>query len=118
MNNVFKDFRFIKRKLRFIINKLFYKDYASNKNKLGKLNSILDDVGQKMEYLKGSHKLYNTSFNKIFKNDDQLLDNYEKISLIGKKGTCYFFDGNGLHRGNRNQSYTRDILAITYRYLD
>jgi hypothetical protein len=236
MNNVFKDFRFIKRKLRFIINKLFYKDYTSNKNKLGKLNSILDDVkkhgiskcenfveknllntlilefekivskkeitdrnqvqldpqdgldspiyknffynneifdllgknylmtnnfdksaggkrifpmkpkefanyqwhhdgeyrcfkifillndlddvGQKMEYLKGSHKLYNTSFNKIFKNDDQLLDNYEKISLIGKKGTCYFFDGNGLHRGNRNQSYTRDILAITYRYLD
>lgn len=78
----------------------------------------LDEDGQKMEYLKGTHRLLNTSYNRTFKNDDQIFKNYEKISLIGRKGTCYFFDGNGLHRGNRNQSYVRDILTITYRNID
>ena len=77
----------------------------------------IDENGQKMEYLKETHKLLNSHFNKTLKNDDPILKKYEKISLIGKKGTCYFFDGNGIHRGNRNKSYIRDILSITYRSL-
>lgn len=79
------------------------------------LLSDIDEDGQKMEYLKGTHKLLNSHYNKTLKNDDSIIKKYEKISVIGKKGTCYFFDGNGLHRGNRNNSYIRDILSITYR---
>ena len=82
------------------------------------LLSDLDEKGQKMEYLIGTHKLLNSHYNKVLRSDNPIIQKYKKISLIGKKGTCYFFDGNGLHRGNRNKSYPRDILAITYRTLD
>lgn len=82
------------------------------------LLSDLDENGQKMEYLKKTHKFYNSKHNKILDKNDDLINKYEKISLIGKKGTCYFFDGNGFHRGNRNLSYVRDILSITYRSND
>jgi hypothetical protein len=81
------------------------------------LLSDIDEEGQKMEYLMGTHKLLNSSYNKILKSNDPIVKKYKKVSLIGKKGTCYFFDGNGIHRGNRNNSYPRDILAITYRTL-
>ena len=79
------------------------------------LLSDLDESGQKMEYLKGTHKLLNSHHNKILNKEDEIISKYERVSLIGKKGDCYFFDGNGLHRGNRNNSYIRDILSITYR---
>lgn len=80
------------------------------------LLSDLDKNGQKMTYLKKSHKLWNGKQNKILDDDDKLIDKFEKFDLIGKKGTCYFFDGNGFHRGNRNESYVRDILNINYEF--
>ncbi len=81
------------------------------------LLSDINEDGQKMQYLQGTHKLLNSHFNKTLKNEDPIINKYKKVSVIGKKGTCYFFDGNGLHRGNRNNSYIRDTLAITYRTL-
>ena len=83
-----------------------------------KIFILLNDIGeegQKMEYLMGTHKLFNSHYNKILKSSDPFIKKYKKVSLSGKKGTCYFFDRNGIHRGNRNKSYPRDTLAITYR---
>lgn len=73
--------------------------------------------GQKMDYLPGTHKSFNSHHNKILDKNNILLNKKNKISLIGNPGDCYIFDGNGFHRGNRNNSYIRDIITIQYRVL-
>ena len=81
---------------------------------------LLTDInldGQKMDYLLRSHKSLNSNYNKILKDNDKILSKKSKISLIGNPGDCYIFDGNGFHRGNRNNSYIRDIITIQYRIL-
>ena len=39
------------------------------------------------------------------------------MEMTGKCGTCFFFDGNGIHRGNRNNSYLRDTIIIEFQLI-
>ncbi len=95
-----------------------YQWHHDDKIKSFKFYLLLTDMnegGQKTEYLVKTHKLLNTLKNKIISDDDPIIKKYEKKEMIGKKGTCFFFDGNGIHRGNRNESYTRDTIIIEYQ---
>ena len=78
----------------------------------------MTEKGQKTEYLLKSHKLINTLKKKNFNDDDPIIKQYDKKEMIGKKGTCFFFDGNGIHRGNRNESNTRDTIIIEYQLIN
>ena len=97
-----------------------YQWHHDDKIKSFKFYLLLSDMnenGQKTEYLTKTHKLFNTPKNKIFNDNDPILSKYEKKAMTGKRGTCYFFDGNGIHRGNRNESYIRDTIIIEFQLI-
>ena len=97
-----------------------YQWHHDDKIKSFKFYLLLTDMkndGQKTEYLLKTHKLFNAMENKIMRDDDPMLKKYKKTEMIGKKGTCFFFDGNGIHRGNRNESYVRDTIIIEYQLV-
>ena len=50
MLNVLKDLRLIKRKFSHIVNKFTYREFHSNKEKLGKFNKIIDEVNKYGSY--------------------------------------------------------------------
>ena len=97
-----------------------YQWHHDGKIKSFKFYMLLTDIeknGQKTEYLLKTHKLFNNSKNKILSDNDPLLKKYEKMEMTGKCGTCFFFDGNGIHRGNRNNSYLRDTIIIEFQLI-
>lgn len=97
-----------------------YQWHHDGKIKSLKFYMLLTDIeknGQKTEYLLKTHKLFNSSKNKILSDNDPLLRKYEKMEMIGKCGTCFFFDGNGFHKGYRNNSYSRDIITIEFQMV-
>lgn len=89
---------------------------------------LLTDVtlqDQYMSFQKGSHSLYH-SYEKTVKNDRfteaevAAIPNLEKFDCIGKAGTVFIFDANGIHRGHRSMGAIRDTVINQYtagRYL-
>jgi hypothetical protein len=97
-----------------------YQWHHDGKIKSFKFYLLLTDMktdGQKTEYLLKTHKLFNTMKNKVMVDDNPILKNFNKMEMVGKKGTCFFFDGNGIHRGNRNESYLRDTIIIEHQLI-
>ena len=89
---------------------------------------LLTDVTEKdqyMSYMKGSQKIYHslerTSINDRFTEDEvKSLAGLQEFHCLGKAGTVFIFDSNGLHRGNRSLGATRDSLITNYtagRYI-
>lgn len=89
-----------------------------------KAQILLTDVGadgQRMTYLKGSHRTYyshwrgkgmGSRFEQDVTKDAKLAAHI--VDVVGPAGTITLFDTNGLHSGNRNNSYTRDTLTFYY----
>ena len=89
---------------------------------------LFTDVGEEdqfMTYIKGSHqRFYNLERcrNSRFTEDeiDRLFTGFERMKCIGKAGTIFLFDSNGMHRGNRSLSRYRDSLITSFnagRYI-
>jgi len=111
-----------------------YSSFQWHHDGLGKkLNMmiLLTDVnqnGQKMTYLKGSH-LKHRSFKECFHSrvsDTEINEILNKnkfnqiVECTGKAGDVFIFDANGFHSGNRNNSAIRDTIVIQFtagRYL-
>ena len=101
----------------------------------------LNDVDEKngpFEYLIGSHRLSVWKFKRLFawhrtrtKNpnsgdffdkahfrDDEatdVLQRFPRVTVTGKTGTLFLFDGRGIHRGRTLESGTRVIMYNGYR---
>ncbi|HLF70684.1 MAG TPA: ankyrin repeat domain-containing protein [Dehalococcoidia bacterium] len=88
-----------------------------------KIMVLLTDVGkndQYMSYVIGSHRLYHPHRTYI---DNKLsltpyrkqLGEFEYFKATGKAGDAFFFDPNGIHRGNRNPgATTRDAYILEF----
>ena len=95
-----------------------YQWHYDGKIKSLKFYMLLTDIenGQKTEYLK-THKLFNSSKNKILSDNDPLLRKYEKMEMIGKCGTCFFFDEMVFTEVTGNNSYSRDTIIIEFQMV-
>lgn len=89
-----------------------------------KAQILLTDVvpeGQRMTFMKGSHRNYYSHWRgngegSRFELDVATRPELETrlVNVAGQAGTVTLFDTNGLHSGNRNNSATRDTLTIYY----
>ena len=87
-----------------------------------KLMIILTDVeenDQYMTYIRGSHNVFH-SYPQFLKNTLDFdycrtyLSDIESVKTIGRAGDAFFFDSNGMHRGNRSRGRVRDALFIEF----
>ncbi|MEM7203075.1 MAG: phytanoyl-CoA dioxygenase family protein [Planctomycetota bacterium] len=101
-----------------------YGSFGWHHDSLGKRVSvmlILTDVGeddQHMTYLKGTHNIVHP-LSKSYRNWTNQMDQfsaYEPIKCTGKAGTLFFFNPNGMHRGNRRETVVRDSVVTSYCY--
>ena len=90
------------------------------KRKQVKVLILLTDVqedGQRMDYLPGTHKIWH---GRVWTNKDseftsESVRKYgEPVHCAGPAGTVVIFDTNGLHRGNRNLGARRDVWFFHY----
>lgn len=89
-----------------------------------KAQILLTDVaadGQRMTFLKGTHKNYYSHWRGKGDGSRFELDVASQphlaasaVNAAGPAGTVNLFDTNGLHSGNRNNSATRETLTIYY----
>ena len=101
-----------------------YQWHHDTRGKQLKLMVLLSDVapdGQRMRYVRGSHRRF-YSHSRLYGAgsrfehdvrghpipDDQIAD------VAGPAGTVAFFDTNGLHTGTRNGTAARDTVTVTY----
>lgn len=84
------------------------------------LTPVLPD-GQRMKYLRGTHRGYygyDRMSGKGSRFEDDLkarpIAQDQVLEVVGPAGTVAIFDANGLHSGNRNQSQRRDTLTFVY----
>lgn len=80
----------------------------------------LTSEGQVMSYVRGSHALRH-SYRMFFRNDVELarcetaLGKLEIVETTGRAGDVFFFDSNGIHRGNRrSDAPVRDTFFVEY----
>lgn len=101
-------------------------DYSSfqwhhdNKRKQIKMMILLTDVaptGQRMDYLPRTQKLWHRHFSSAetrFSNGEITRYGSPPMPCCGPAGTVILFNTNGIHRGNRNLTETRDIWVHCY----
>jgi ectoine hydroxylase-related dioxygenase (phytanoyl-CoA dioxygenase family) len=85
------------------------------------LSEVTED-DQRMTYLKGSHRFFHNFTHTVrssFKQREvramrEKGKQLEPFECTGKPGDVILFDGNGLHRGNRNTGRTRDTFMVRY----
>jgi hypothetical protein len=80
----------------------------------------LDETDQVMSYVKGSHQLFHP-YKMFFRNSADLryckkaLGSVEILQTTGRAGDVFFFDSNGVHRGNRRrEARVRDTFFVEY----
>ncbi len=87
-----------------------------------KMMILLSDVGengQRMSYVNGTHKILHP-YERFLKNTldfeycQKHVEQAEITDTIGSAGDVFFFDSNGMHRGNRTLAATRDAVFVEY----
>lgn len=80
----------------------------------------LTSEGQVMSYVRRSHRLRH-AYRMFFRNDVELeacesaLGKLEIVETTGRAGDVFFFDSNGIHRGNRRpDAPVRDTFFVEY----
>lgn len=90
------------------------------KRKQVKIMLLLTDVqedGQRMDYLAGTHKIWH---GRVWTDKDSqytseaMMKYGEPVHCAGPAGTVVIFDTNGLHRANRNLEARRDVWFFVY----
>ena len=73
----------------------------------------LEEDGQTLDYIPGTHTMTHvfTSYDESRFNSSTISQYGTPIKSTGKAGTVIFIDTNGLHRGNRNESYPRALWS-------
>lgn len=99
----------------------WHHDTRGRQVKIMVLLNDLDERGQCMRYVKGSHGRYYTHdrmYGQGSRFEDDFAANpvsdYETVKVFGPAGTAAIFDTNGLHCGNRNDVGKRDTLTYCY----
>lgn len=84
----------------------------------------VDEDGQHFTFIKGSHKRRSHLFDHKSRISDEVANLYPKdcfVHGIGPAGSVVLFNTNGIHRGTRRLTYTRENLTVNFntghRYL-
>ena len=84
------------------------------------LTDVAED-GQRMQYLRGSHRRFYT-YDRMYGPGSRYERDFQRrpprpedvVDVVGPAGTVAVFDTNGLHSGNRNGGARRDTLIFYF----
>jgi len=76
------------------------------------LLSDLTENDTHMEFARGSHRDQQPSYDRTRIDQQAVPREFEIVHLIGKKGTLFVFDTEGLHRGAYHQETRREIFHV------
>ena len=65
-----------------------------------------------MEFAKGSHRQRQPSYDRTRIDQDAVTREFEIVHVVGKKGTLFVFDTEGLHRGAYHSDTHREIFHV------
>lgn len=74
--------------------------------------SDLAETDTHMEFAKGSHRAQQPSYDRTQIDQDAVLREFEIVHVVGKKGTLFIFDTEGLHRGAYHRDTRREIFHV------
>jgi|KBSSwiStaDraftv2_1062776.scaffolds.fasta_scaffold445326_2 hypothetical protein len=76
------------------------------------LLSDLTEHDTHMEFASGSHDARQPSYDRTQIDQDAVTREFKIVHVVGKKGTLFLFDTEGLHRGSYHQNTGREIFHV------
>jgi hypothetical protein len=94
----------------------WHHDTKRKQVKIMLLLSEVAPVGQRMDYIPGTHPIYHrfSGYEDTRFTSDYVRRFREPVRCAGPAGTVILFDTNGIHRGNRNAGARRDVCIFNY----
>jgi len=97
----------------------WHHDMEDRQLKVLLLLTDIDEQDQYMNYVKGTHTVFN-SYQRFFKNNldfeyyKNIISDLKISKTTGKAGDLFIFDSNGMHRGIRSNGRVRDAYFIEF----
>lgn len=97
----------------------WHHDMEDKQMKAMVLLTDVDEEGQCMTYVRGSHRAFHP-YERFLRNDLDFdycggyLPRIDIVKATGRAGDVYLFDSNGMHRGNRSHTSLRDALFLEF----